>query len=90
MSLLLSFPIWEKLGGREEAIRLLEARLGKPLVKETVNRWVWKRKLPSKIAALCLDEAQARGMPAGLRDCEIRGVEHYKACRPGSKEKADE
>lgn len=82
MSIMLSFPIWEKLGGRDHSIQMIEDRLGQSIKSSTVYHWIWARKLPSKIALLCLDEAHARGIPANIADCEIRGVPHYKALNP--------
>lgn len=82
MSIMLSFPIWEKLGGRAHSVKMIEDRLGKKIKATTVYHWVWARRLPSRIALICLDEAHARGIPATMVDCEIRGVSHYKACNP--------
>lgn len=88
MSMLLSFPIWEKLGGRDHALQLIEAETKKPLKRETVYRWVWQRKLPSKIALICVNEAIQRGLPVSADDCEIRGVPHLRACAsPGRPKK---
>ena len=58
----MAFPIFDKVGGSEVAIRLIADKLGKYPTKFVQDKWRSKGKLPFKVGMLMMNECQRLGV----------------------------
>lgn len=72
----MQFPIFQKLGGRDEALSLLSEALpsdykhGKPTV-DAVKFWGRKRVMPAKVVLAFMEICAQREIPFDQLDCRL-------------------
>lgn len=69
MNAMVTFSIFDKLGGRDACVALLGDKRGKPLTRHAVEKWVANKRLPPWVSVALMEECQARGIPFDLSDC---------------------
>jgi hypothetical protein len=68
----MAFPIFDKVGGTDKALDLIEASLGKRPTKFVQDKWRYKRALPAKLFMPLAEECMRHGIAFSAFDFDWR------------------
>lgn len=75
------FKIFDKLGGKEQALDVLEQRMGLRPGVNALKRWYRLRTCSGRATLAFMLECQARGIPFDITDCKLPAVERSERKR---------